>query len=343
MQEQSIKNYHLKTGCIISVFIALLAFIPRMAQDASPTTATFFVNVLLIFIFSVACWLINQRLVQSGRIPHGITGQLIKITLSFAASLLLSFILIFLFRKHVTTQTFFFFRELKGKRAMLRMVLVRGTFVNAFLYFLSYVFFLSAKNQKSLLENEILKHENLEARLFILKQQLSPHFLFNSLGILNTLTADENVHRYIVQLSNIYRYLLNSNTNHLATLTDEMAFIESYLYILKERFEDALQVNITIAPNHLTKKIPSASLQLLIENAIKHNILLAEEPLQINIFTQDNFIVVSNNFNPKPYNSGSSTGIGLHNINERYKLLSQNSISIQKNNSNFIVKLPLIA
>lgn len=324
------------------MFIALLAFIPRMVQDAQPTAAAFSINVVLIFIFSITCWAGNQYLVQVAQLPRGFTGQFVKISISFTASLLLSFILLFLFRKNITTQSFFFFRELRGKRAMVRMVLFRGAFVNAFLYFLSYVLFLTAHSQKTLLENEKLKHENLEARLYILKQQLSPHFLFNSLGILNTLTADENVHRYIVQLSNIYRYLLNSNTNHLATLKDEIAFIDSYVYILKERFEDALLVTITVAQEELNKQLPPASLQLLIENAIKHNTALTEEPLQINIFTQNGYIVVSNNLNLKSFESGNSTGIGLHNISERYKLLSQNNIIIQKDNNNFIVKLPLI-
>lgn len=342
MNQDYIKQFKLKTGIIISLFISMLAFIPRVVQDHEPAIGLLLLNLLVVFVFSIACWLLNQYLINNPHMPGFITGQLIKVSISFTATLFLSFFLLYLFRNHISRETFFAFRELRGRRRIIGMILFRGAFVNAFMYFISYALYLSARNQNAQLENERLKHENLEARLYVLKQQLSPHFLFNSLGILNTLTADKSVREYIVQLSHIYRYLLNSHENHLAQLSHELNFINSYLYILKERFEDALQVTQQIEATVMDKKVPPASLQLLIENAIKHNVVSADEPLRIKIFTANGYIVVSNNLNLK-FSGSDSNGIGLHNIAERYKLLSQDSIIIERDAATFSVKLPLIA
>jgi LytS/YehU family sensor histidine kinase len=196
--------------------------------------------------------------------------------------------------------------------------------------------------QQAKTEIEQLKKENLEARLNLLKQQISPHFLFNSLSTLKTIAPDNNTRQYIMQLSNVYRYLLNYNDNNMATLQNELAFTNSYLYILKERFENALQVNIQVPEQVLLKNMPPLALQILIENAIKHNVTSADEPLHINISSeQDAVLVVQNNLQPKlSFEKGS--GKGLQNISDRYQLLSGKQIDIIQTRDHFIVKLPLL-
>jgi two-component system LytT family sensor kinase len=338
----AIKKYRLLTGGVISLFIALLAFLPQMVQEKETGSSwLILVNVTTIFLYSFICWWLNMYLVTLPAKDTIWSRQWVKLVASFVVAFVISYILLYAVRNHFGQDKAFVFRQMYGRRRIVGVMVFRGAFVNAFLYFIGYILHISAQNQQAQLENERLKHENLQARLFVLKQQLSPHFLFNSLGILNTLTADAAVHKYIIQLSAIYRYLLANHEGHLATLKQEMDFINAYLYIVKERFEEALQVTITINDALLQRCVPPAALQLLIENAIKHNVVAAEEPLHITIFTQDNYIVVSNTLNPKAGNAPGE-GIGLHNIAERYRLLSGTTLVIERTAGLFTVKLPLI-
>jgi len=196
--------------------------------------------------------------------------------------------------------------------------------------------------QNTKLENEILEQAHLRAQLISLQQQISPHFLFNSLSTLKTIATDQPTKNYIVQLSSVYRYVLNFNEQYLTPLGDELGFIKSYLYILNERFEDALQVEIDVDEQYLDLYLPSMSLQLLVENAIKHNMILPESPLRISIASSDNLsLTVENNFQPKKI-LAEGTGTGLKNIVERYKLIAGRTIDILNDGAKFTVNIPLL-
>lgn len=338
----NIKKYRLLTGGVISLFIALLAFLPLVFQDKENGGGLLIaVNVGTIFLYALSCWAFNMYLINGDGFAASFKKQWIKVLVSFVFAFFISYFLLYSIRSRFGHETVFAFRQMYGRRRIAGAMLFRGSFVNAFLYFIGYILHLNTKNQQAQLENERLKHENLQARLFLLRQQLSPHFLFNSLGILNTLTTDAGVHKYTIQLSAIYRYLLANHESHLALLQQEIDFINAYLYVIKERFEDALQISINIHDGVLQKKVPPAALQLLIENAIKHNIVAIDEPLQINIYTENGHVVVSNTLNIKTDNTPGE-GIGLHNIAERYRLLSGAEVVIEKTDRLFIVKLPLI-
>jgi LytS/YehU family sensor histidine kinase len=151
------------------------------------------------------------------------------------------------------------------------------------------------------------------------------------------------VKEYIIEISNVYRYLLQYKEHDLVTVAEELKFIESYLYLLRERFENGLNVTIDIkAPTRKTS-LPPLALQTLVENAVKHNILSATKPLQIMIHDRDQFIIVSNNLQIRQSVASESSQSGLNNINERYKLLMNREIVIEKNEKEFIVKLPVWA
>jgi two-component system LytT family sensor kinase len=220
-------------------------------------------------------------------------------------------------------------------------------FIGAFLAsIVSYVVFYSIHAntalQNSKLENEILEQAHLRAQLLSLQQQISPHFLFNSLSTLKTIATDQPTKNYIVQLATVYRYVLNFNEHYLTPLKDELSFIKSYLYIMNERFEDALQVSIDIPDEHQAFLIPPLSLQLLIENAIKHNMISPDQPLHITIGTDNSpALVVTNNFQPKKV-AEEGTGTGLKNIKERYKLLINRPVEISTDGAYFSVNLPLL-
>lgn len=342
MVQEYIKKYRLAAGTVISLFIAFLAFLPQITQGKDDNSVIL-ANVLVIFIYALSCWVFNSYMITAVTLPLGGNRRGLRPVLSFLFSVMLSYILLYLIRRCFSDSSILAFRHGCGHRRILGAIIFRGFFMNAFLYFIAYILQLNTRTQQAMLENERLKHENLEARLHVLRQQLSPHFLFNSLGILNTLTEDPAVRKYIIQLSHIYRYLLAAHEGHLALLSKEIEFINAYLYIIKERFEDALEVTMDIDEDCLDKRLPPAALQLLIENAIKHNVVSVETPLFISVAASGGYVVVSNNVNLKLNDIAEANGIGLHNIAERYSLLSGKEMIIEHTTASFTVKLPLIA
>lgn len=222
------------------------------------------------------------------------------------------------------------------------MLFLRGVVTSGLFYFIQHHKTVVFQKQESQLEIERLKQAQLEVSLNSLKEQLSPHFLFNTLNTLSTLTTEKHVKNFVNELSNIYRHVLQHKQKDTVTLIQELNFIHSYVYILKSRFEDAINIDIAIAEGDQGLRIPALTLQLLIENAVKHNMATSYKPLYIKLFREGDYLVVTNNLQPK--NSVSySTGTGLHNIQLRYKLLFDKEIVIEKTVNQFIVKLPLAA
>lgn len=182
-----------------------------------------------------------------------------------------------------------------------------------------------------------------QAELEHLKRQINPHFLFNNFSTLASLIEEDTqlAVEYVQRLSIIYRHVLKDEELHIVPLHDELDFINSYLFLYKMRYQESLIVTVDIPEDLMEKGIATATMQLLVENAIKHNSISRQNPLKIEIFTKDNFIVIRNNINPiiKPVDS---TGIGLRNISYRYNLLSEKSIKIEHSEHAFLVKVPLL-
>ena len=196
--------------------------------------------------------------------------------------------------------------------------------------------------KKSALEIEQLRNEKLSSQYQSLKDQLNPHFLFNSLNVLSNLVyedADRSA-AFIQKLSKIYRYVLEAQKEELIEMNKEVEFAENYLELQKIRFEESLQFKIEI--DNQRGLLPPLSLQLLLENAIKHNIVSESDPLIINIYRKDNFLLVSNTLQAKLNQSEPSTGVGLNNIKMRYQLLSDRNMEIIQTRNEFLVKLPIL-
>lgn len=233
------------------------------------------------------------------------------------------------------------FPEIIGSRRPY-ILLLRGLLISGLYYFISYHLYIQSEKQKSILEIAELKQAQLAANLSSLKEQLSPHFLFNTLNTLSSLTKEKNVKDYVAELANVYRYVLHYKELDTATLQQELTFIESYLYIIKTRLEDAIDVSISVDNTVMKSRIPPLTLQLLIENATKHNVASSTKQLKVEIKnTDDGFLTVSNNFQPKASVS-FSTGIGLANVMQRYRLLFNKEIIIEKTATSFNVKLPIV-
>ncbi len=190
---------------------------------------------------------------------------------------------------------------------------------------------------------EQLKLENSVAQFEMLKQQISPHFLFNSLNILKTMVKnrDPGSEEYVIRLSELYRNLLLSNQKEKATLEEELSVLGNYIFMLKARFEDKLQINNDLRPGSKPCFLPPLALQMLVENCIKHNIVSSEKPLVIDLFEENGRIVVRNNLQVKR-SVESSNHVGLNNINQRYRVLAGRDIEIEKTADHFIVRLPVI-
>ena len=197
---------------------------------------------------------------------------------------------------------------------------------------------------RSRIEKEQEKRRFAQYQYNILKQQVNPHFLFNSLNILNGLIEEqksEEASEYVRKLASLYRYMLQNENEHLVRLQEELAFINQYLDLLKVRFPQGFVVTQSIDESCLGRFIVQCSLQVLIENAFKHNIVRTEQPLQITIATEGEYIVVRNNLQLKS-SSDDSTKVGLKNISKQYLAAIGKDIEIIKSNNIFEVKLPLI-
>ncbi len=192
-------------------------------------------------------------------------------------------------------------------------------------------------------ETENLKRENLNAQLDALRTQVNPHFLFNNLNTLVSLIPENQKHAvdFVQQLSKVYRHILEVKDEKSILLNEELDVLRAYAFLLQTRFGNNLQVNINVPQEKLNKKIVPLSLQLLMENAIKHNIVSADKPLEINIFADNGSLVVSNNLQMKKQIT-ESTGIGLDNIRNRYKLLGDKPVKVTETETNFTVSIPLI-
>ena len=206
-----------------------------------------------------------------------------------------------------------------------------------------YLMYLNRKSRRMLVENQMLRTANLVNQYESLKSQLNPHMLFNSLNTLNSLIREtpEKAQDYLQELSKVLRYSLQESDSHRVTLEEEMNFVRSYIYLLQMRFEDNLVFDIDVAPETLSKTLPPVSVQLLVENAVKHNEISNRHPLHIRIWTEGDNLIVSNPIQPK-MTATSGTHIGLSNLSKRYQFLFNKEIVVKEENNHFIVILPLI-
>jgi len=192
-------------------------------------------------------------------------------------------------------------------------------------------------------EKELLKRASLQAQLNALKTQVNPHFLFNNLNTLCSIIPDDpkSAVNFVQQLSKVYRHILEVKDATFIPLREELGVLRSYVFLLKTRFGESFQIDISVPDAELEDKIVPLSLQLLLENAINHNIASSDKPLKIEIYTQNGNLVVTNNLQKKNQVI-ESTGIGLDNIRNRYKILTGKPVLVNESDNDFTVSIPLI-
>lgn len=198
--------------------------------------------------------------------------------------------------------------------------------------------------QQTMVEKERLTKENVQSQLESLKNQVNPHFLFNSLNTLSYLIPEDpaKAENFVQKLSKAYRYILEIRERELTTVAEELGFLDSYNCLLNERFGENLRINIKVPEEARRLQILPLSLQMLFENAIKHNVVSTQNPLHIEVFVEKgDRLVVRNNLQPKKQEL-PSTKIGLENIKSRYRLLAKQDVEVIVTQQYFIVVLPLV-
>lgn len=315
-----------------SLFMGVLASIPKILQ-LQVSLNEIIADCLIAFCYSIYVWFYNlytlPKYTDQAITTRFFGARLIK---SLALGILVMGVLV------VINQLLFKDRWIGN---MILMYQFRGVLINLTIYMFIYLLYQSYRNQVIAVELERTRAEHVQAKYEILKQQVNPHFLFNSLNTLKSMVEVGDVHsiEFIVKLSDFYRFSLERRQKDIVTVQEELKILEAYFFLIQARFEDGISLDIGISPEHQKSMMPSFTLQLLAENAVKHNIISVDQPLQIKVSSVDNRIIVQNNLQPKSMPE-RSTGIGLENINQRYLHLTGQPIETISDSHKFTVTLP---
>ncbi|WP_299123861.1 histidine kinase [uncultured Winogradskyella sp.] len=218
-----------------------------------------------------------------------------------------------------------------------------GLWITLIIVSVFHIIFFYNRYQKNKIKEQKVIAGAASAKFDALKNQLDPHFLFNSLNVLTSLIEEnpDNAQRFTTSLSKVYRYVLEQKSKELVTVDEELNFARTYMSLLKTRFEDSIIFEIPDKASNPESKVVPLSLQLLLENAVKHNMVTSNKPLHIKIYEDGNHLVVMNNLQPKQIVKKSS-GVGLENIKQRYQLLSNRKVHINQRDKDFAVAIPML-
>ena len=335
---------NLGIGLIIGVVLILIFTVIRIFSENSLVfDRNYFINVGYTMIYAVVLTLINSfyfdyintkidwKKFASYRILAGAVG-----------SVILTMIGIFLIRVVINIliegenwETF-----IQGERAIYYILALLITIVVTI--FFHALYFYKAWQEKKVKEQKIIAG-TASAKFDALKNQLDPHFLFNSLNVLTSLIDEdpEQAQNFTTALSKVYRYVLEQKNKDLVSVDEELQFARTYVKLLKMRFEDSIQFEMPETSGFPEGKIVPLSLQLLLENAVKHNVVSSKRPLHIKVFEEGGKLIIQNNIQEKQVVKKSS-GVGLRNIRQRYQILSNREVSINQSEGQFMVSLPIL-
>lgn len=324
-------------GLICSLLIPALGILNRDAERVALSTGQLLAIWLVLSAFLLIIWGLNLRITSFFRSRPQFTTAI-----QLSAVGMADLVVIFLFFE---ANRWWFSVSFEGYVLHSYQLFIRLNLAVLLLSIIQYAFLSTMQREVLKRQNEQLRNENLVAELEGLKQQVNPHFLFNSLGTLRAMIheKDENAEQYVLRLSAVYRQFLSNRNEPTTTLSDELDFLNNYLFMLRFRYENRLQLNIDVDRNQREARLPMFCLQLLVENCIKHNSLSEAKPLAVRIYQTDSAsITVENNKQPK-LSDVDSTGIGLANLRKRYRLLGlPNAVSIRDDEHVFAISVALI-
>jgi sensor histidine kinase YesM len=333
LKDQSKRNYFIVTG-VITVMLSLFELIPYFVARPVDTFRFGDKFYVLVWIFSFLSFVLAFFSGYTILKPFSRAVPVRKLTLwtAFFASFLVVFSLAFFSLLMVRPSDFH----------TLGFSFPRAFFVSVVTTAYTYFAKLNFLRQTYELENEMLMKEKIKSQYETLKNELSPHFLFNSLNALKSMIREDPVkaEEYVQRLSSVLRYTVQSSESGFISLKEEMELASSYTYLLSMRYGENLHVIIDIPEKYQKLNILPLTIQSLVENAVKHNEISRRNPLTVRIEADDSFLTVSNNIQMK-LTDESSLGIGLPNLTQRYKLLTGKDIIVSKDADTFIVRIPV--
>lgn len=334
-------NSRFKYMIILGVAISfLLDFIVK----GTPEERNKFLDVFLSIIITILVWEGNLRIDHWMNLKFPwVSSPLKRILVHLPISLFFSALIIYLsmvgFNKYVCSLPH------GTKNAFMGAALIIGVIISIMILSIEISTQFFQQWKASLLEVEKYKTESTQAQLQNLKNQINPHFLFNNMSVLSSLVYkdQDKAVDFINQLSKVYRYLLDNKDEELTTLENELTFINSYIYLLQIRFDTNIHFDIQISKEYQSKFLPPMALQLLIENAIKHNEISSELPLTIFIKTKEHQLIISNNLQLRSnYPEDNNCKTGIQNIKDRYHYFTDREVLISKSAKLFTVQIPLL-
>ncbi|MEG1585249.1 MAG: histidine kinase [Bacteroidales bacterium] len=341
------KNNDLWATVLIAATVAVLIHFPEMMMLSDHSGLShlfpgmrwvdvgneiFFTFISLLLLFAINTYLIRRYLGSFGREWPLI---IFSFMITWGLSNLLAKVFVFLHQQFdIPAINAMIHHYLHPMRDFVITLIVTGS---------CYIGHLIQKKQSVEVENQQLRAENLLNQYETLKNQLNPHMLFNSLNTLRSLIREtpEKAQDYLQELSHVLRYMLQSNDVQSVTLYEEMQFVKAYVFLLKMRYEENLMFDICLEDKWQEWHLPPMGIQLLVENAVKHNEISHRRPLTVQIRTEEGQVRVENKVQPK-LTTERGTHIGLANLSKRYQLLYRKEIAVREEEGCFCVILPLV-
>ena len=325
---------------ILIVIGNLISFF--MNPDKSLSSQPFLMNTIASILYGYPLWKGNEYLIKLldrkvpwlkypfKRLMFQFTGMIV-----FSAIVIITITFIYFKLALGYPDDTFMFMSIQSMKIAVILLIFSALITNSVFFFLNW--------KQSAVQQEKLKLEHLALQYETLKNQVNPHFLFNSLNSLTSLIEKDqgNAVLFVKKLSEVYRYVLDQKDNELVPVGEEMKFLESYIFLQKIRFGENLTVDLKVDAQNDRKVIP-LSLQMMVENAIKHNVIAKGHPLHIEIYSPNReYIVVKNNIQRKSSDE-LSTGLGIENLKKRYEFLTSKSLVISGGTDYFIVEIPFV-
>jgi two-component system, LytTR family, sensor kinase len=337
-------NYFIES-LIVSLIVGIivpLVYILRIFFYNQPVSSLHIIDgVVFSFTVTFCIYYVNMSIVRKfHKIDKKFQSQFSRILVEFALTLVVSVVFIYIL-------SILYIHLTKIKSGIQNVTIYDNIIIAIIINFIAVSFietlFFIDKWKNSLLEGEQLKRQNIEIQYAALTSQVNPHFLFNSLNALSSLIQSDPSKALIFnrEFAKIYRYVLDSKDKLVVTLQDELNFLYSYLYLQKIRFDNSLQYQIEINYSCMDYYLPPLSLQLLVENSIKHNEISDEKPLKIKVCGDGMELTITNNYQPIEKNSRSG-GIGIRNLIERYSHYTDIVPVFKIENNEYIAKIPLL-
>ncbi|SFF40976.1 histidine kinase [Flavobacterium xueshanense] len=327
-------------GVIIFLVSFLIEFITVGSEVFSPRLYVYFLYCML---YSVTLYFVNAALfVFLDKVFKDNIYAPKRILIGFVSSFFLTLFVIFLLRIFIKViierNSFLEFLSNETPQAYIESSII--TFI--VLLGVHALHFYKAYNENKVKEQKIIAG-TANAKFESLKNQIDPHFLFNSLNVLSSLIEEnpDNAQRFTTSLSKIYRYVLEQKDKELISVEEELAFAKTYMNLLKMRFENSLFYELPATDISPEAKVVPLSLQLLLENTVKHNVVSEQRPLHIRIYVEGDYLAVQNDYQKKEVLQ-ERQGVGLQNIINRYGIITNRKVLIAQNEKTFTVKIPIL-